>query len=61
VFRLRIEELKEQLESGLLEEVFEADIIRLQGLVGKYSLSPVIYEDGLKELEDFMSNTKSHK
>ncbi len=56
VFRLRIEELKEQLESGLLEGVFEADIIRLQGLVGKYSLSPIIYEDGLKGLEDFISN-----
>ncbi|WP_264704957.1 hypothetical protein [Wolbachia endosymbiont (group A) of Gymnosoma rotundatum] len=56
LFRLRIEELKEQLESGLLEGVFEADIIKLQGLVGKYSLSPVIYEDGLKGLEDFISN-----
>ncbi|WP_265017540.1 coiled-coil domain-containing protein [Wolbachia endosymbiont (group A) of Epistrophe grossularia] len=27
----------------------------MQGLVGKYSLFPVTYEDGLKELEDFIS------
>lgn len=56
MFRARIEDLKEQLESGTSKKAFQEDLIRLQGLVGKYSLSPVIYEDGLSELENFISN-----
>ncbi|MDV6248741.1 ankyrin repeat domain-containing protein [Wolbachia endosymbiont of Zaprionus taronus] len=56
MFRANIEEIKEQLELGVSESMFEADLVKLQGLVGKYTLSPVVYEDGLKELESFVSN-----
>ncbi|WOE63807.1 hypothetical protein [Wolbachia endosymbiont of Zaprionus tsacasi] len=55
MFRANIEEIKEQLELGVSESIVEANLVKLQGLVGKYSLSPVTYEDGLKELEDFIS------
>ncbi len=55
MFRARIDEIKEQLELGVSESMFEADLVKLQGLVGKYSLSPVTYEDGLEELENFIS------
>ncbi|VVC42855.1 Hypothetical protein CINCED_3A014028 [Cinara cedri] len=56
MFRANIEEIKEQLELGVSESIVEANLVKLQGLVGKYSLSPVIYENGLEELEDFISN-----
>ncbi|WP_265032460.1 coiled-coil domain-containing protein [Wolbachia endosymbiont (group B) of Apotomis turbidana] len=56
MFRANIEEIKEQLELGVSESIVEANLVKLQGLVGKYSLSPVIYENGLKELEVFISN-----
>ncbi|WP_265041419.1 hypothetical protein [Wolbachia endosymbiont (group B) of Melanostoma mellinum] len=56
MFRASIEEIKEQLELGVSESIVEANLVKLQGLIGKYSLSPVIYENGLGELEDFISN-----
>ncbi|WP_143696870.1 coiled-coil domain-containing protein, partial [Wolbachia endosymbiont of Culex molestus] len=59
IFRARIEDIKEQLESGVSKKAFEADIIKLQGLIGKHSLSPLVYEDGLKELEDFVSDSSN--
>lgn len=59
IFRASIEGIKEQLESGVSKKTFEADIIRLQGLIGKHSLSPLVYEDGLKELEDFVSDSNN--
>ncbi|WP_265035134.1 MULTISPECIES: hypothetical protein [unclassified Wolbachia] len=59
IFRARIEDIKEQLESGISKKTFEADIIKLQGLIGKHSLSPLVYEDGLKELEDFVYDSNN--
>ncbi|WP_264704641.1 hypothetical protein [Wolbachia endosymbiont (group B) of Apotomis betuletana] len=56
MFRLRIDDIKKQLELEVSESVLKTNLVKLQGLIGKYSLSPVVYEDGLEELESFASN-----
>jgi glutaredoxin 2 len=52
VFNERIEALKEEIQAGeLSEEALTTSLEGLQDLVGQYSLSPQVYEEGLEELK----------
>lgn len=59
---VNIEKLKEQIVAGLPQEKLslKEQLIQLQGLVGKYTVSPRCYEDGLDNLKRYVSNNNHY-
>jgi hypothetical protein len=55
LFNEKIEILIEEvLKEKLSEKKFAISLINLQSLIGKYSLSPQVYEEGLEQLKNLM-------
>uniref|UniRef100_A0A914DPI4 Uncharacterized protein n=1 Tax=Acrobeloides nanus TaxID=290746 RepID=A0A914DPI4_9BILA len=51
---VKIDKLKEQMSAGLPKSkpALEEQLIQLQGIIGKYTLSPQCYEQGLDSLKE---------
>ncbi|WP_375331272.1 hypothetical protein [Candidatus Tisiphia endosymbiont of Oplodontha viridula] len=59
----RVDKLKEQMAAGLSKSQasLEEQLIQLQGLVGKYTVSPVHYEQSLDNLQQVISDNSQYK
>jgi hypothetical protein len=57
-FADEIESLKAELMEGLTLEDLQNKLIELQGIIGKHTLSPVVYHRGLLELQGFLIANK---